>query len=131
MHFDSGTVTPFYTAIVALIFVALSVRTLLLRRRFQVAVGHGNEPLLERATRVHANFAEYVPIALLLIFFVELSGGSVYLVHALCLALIVGRLSHAFGVSQTRENFVFRVFGMAMTFTAILSAAGRLLLAYL
>ena len=130
MQVDSLSVTPLYTAIAALLFVVLSVRTLLLRRRLQVPIGHGDQPALARAARVHANFAEYVPITLLLIFFFELKVGSSMLVHLLCLSLIVGRLSHAYGVSQIRENYNFRVIGMVLTFTAIISASVRLLFSY-
>ncbi|MEM7432228.1 MAG: MAPEG family protein [Pseudomonadota bacterium] len=123
-------ITPLYAAIIALLFVALSVRTLRLRHRFRVAIGSGDNRVLERAARAHANFAEYVPLALVLIFFLEIQTGNTLLVHILCAALVIGRLSHAYGVSQTKENFRFRVFGMAMTFTVILSSAGRLILAY-
>ena len=54
-------ITPLYAAIIALIFVVLSFRTLLLRRRLGIAIGTGENPILTRAIRVHSNFAEYVP----------------------------------------------------------------------
>jgi len=59
-------ITPLYAAIIALIFVGLSFRTLLLRRRLGIAIGTGKNPQLTRAMRVHSNFAEYVPISLIL-----------------------------------------------------------------
>ncbi len=40
------------------------------------------------------------------------------------------RLSHAYGVSKTLENYRYRVFGMAMTFTALVGAAICLLIFY-
>jgi len=80
-----------------------------------------------RAMRVHANFAEYVPLALILIFLVETSVTSGLFVHALGAALLIARLSHAYGVSQQPENFRFRIFGMATTFTVLLTCAGYLL----
>lgn len=123
-------VTPFYAALMALLFVALSIRTLRLRHRFQVAIGPGEEPLLERAMRVHANFAEYVPIALLLVLFVEMATRNGTLVHALGVLLIAGRGLHAYGVSQLRENFRYRVAGMTLTFTVIITAAVTLLVVY-
>lgn len=89
------TVTPVYAAVPGLIFVALSIRTISMRRRHRVAVGDGGNAELRRAMRVHANFAEYVPLALLLIFFVEHDGTKTLLVHALCFALLSGRLLHA------------------------------------
>ena len=124
------TVTPFYAAVIALLFVALSVRTLRLRRQFRVAIGPGSEPLLIRAMRVHANFAEYVPLALLLMFFAEMTVGNATLVHALGLLLLIGRSMHAWGVSQVEEDYRYRVAGMAMTFTVIITASVVLLGSY-
>ena len=120
---------PPYAAIFALLFVALSVRTLRLRRSLRIAIGDsGNERML-RAMRVHSNFAEYVPFSLFLIFLVETRGGHPLLVHALCLLLLAGRLSHAFGVSRMNEIYGYRVCGMALTFTTLISSAAYLLIA--
>ena len=124
-------ITPLYAVILALLFVLLSVRTLRLRRKLKVAIGHGDQPQLERAARAHANFAEYVPIALLLIYFLEVSSVSGLSIHILCGLLLVGRASHAYGVSQVKENYRYRVFGMALTFTAIISAALGIIVARL
>ena len=123
-------IVPLYGALLALLFVGLSVRALRLRRRLRIAIGDsGNETML-RAMRVHSNFAEYVPLALLLIFFAEVRGAPALLVHGLCACLLIGRLGHAYGVSQLRENFAFRVTGMALTFTALVTAAAWLLFSY-
>jgi uncharacterized protein len=121
-------VTPPYAALLALIFVALSIRTIRLRRRYRVGVGDGNHTELRRAARVHANFAEYVPLALLLVYFAETGGGPRLMIHALCITLLCGRLLHAWGVSQTQENYRYRIAGMALTFTVIISTALFLLL---
>jgi len=123
-------ITPFYAALLALVFVGLSVRTLLLRRNLQIAVGDQGNPEMLRAMRVHANFAEYVPFTLLLIFMLEIQGTYAALVHLLCLSLLVGRLVHAYGVSKAAEDFRFRVAGMAMTFAALVGAAVCLLVVY-
>lgn len=122
------TVTPVYATLLGLLFIALSLRTIRLRRRHQVAVGDGNNSELRRAMRVHANFAEYVPLALLLVYFVEHDGATMLLVHALGCALLAGRLLHAWGVSQPRENFCYRVTGMVLTFGVILVAGLTILL---
>ena len=50
---------------------------------------------MERRIRVHGNFAEYVPLALLLLLFMELQAQSRFLVHVLCIVLIAARLVHA------------------------------------
>jgi uncharacterized protein len=123
-------ITPFYSGIFGLFFVALSVRTLLLRRKFGIAIGNNNQPLLERASRVHSNFAEYVPMALLLIYFLELKMPSNIWIHFVCIALLVGRISHAYGVSQVQEKLIYRVIGMTLTFVAIISTSVRLIIGY-
>jgi uncharacterized membrane protein YecN with MAPEG domain len=121
--------TAVYAAVLGLLFVALSVRTLRLRRTLRIAVGDGGNPKMLRAMRVHSNFAEYIPFALFLIFLSETQGAHWLLVHALCLALLIGRLAHSYGVSQLDEDYRFRVSGMALTFTPIIVASMYLLFA--
>lgn len=120
-------VVPTYAALLALIFVGLSVRTLRLRRRLRIGVGDGGDRVMLRAMRVHANFAEYVPLTLLLLYFVEAAGAGALWLHALCAALVAGRLIHAYGVSQVQEQYGFRVAGMVLTLGVLVTAAVRLL----
>lgn len=120
-------ITPLYAALLALVFVALSIRTLRMRRRLGIAVGDmGNQAML-RAMRAHANFAEYVPLSLLLFHFAEQGGASPMLVHAFGASLLAGRLLHAWGVSRVHENYRFRVAGMALTFVPLIAASLRVL----
>jgi hypothetical protein len=116
-----------YAALLGFLFFYLSIRTIGLRRRLQIGIGSKESNEMLRGMRVHSNFAEYVPISLLLIYFVEIQGGHQLLIHALGVLLLVGRSVHAYGVSQMNEKFVFRVSGMAMTFTVILAASCILL----
>ena len=120
-------ITPLYASVLALLFFALSVRTVLLRRTLRIAVGDGGHPQMLRAMRVHSNFAEYVPLTLLLVLMLEWQGGHAGLIHGLCLVLLVGRLSHALGVSRVAEDYRYRVLGMGSTFTAMVGAAACLL----
>ncbi len=124
-------VTGGYAAVLGLLYIALSVRTLRMRKNLQIAVGDGGSAEMLRAMRVHANFAEYTPIALLLIAMAELNGVNALIIHALGAALLLGRLSHAWGVRQMSETFFFRIFGMAMSLTTIAIAALLLLFAAL
>ena len=120
-------IVPFYAALLALLFVALSIRVIRTRRRERVAIGDGNNPRLRRIIGVHNNFAQYVPLALLLLAFVEMMAAPLLLVHILCLMLLIGRCVHAYGVSQESENFIFRSLGMRLTFATIALAAAYLL----
>lgn len=120
-------ITPLYAALLALLFIFLSVRTLLLRKKLQIAVGDAGDKSMIRAMRVHANFAEYTPLALVLALMLELAGAYPVLVHVVCACLLVGRISHAYGVSQVKEDFRFRVTGMCLTFASIAGSAVSLL----
>jgi len=123
-------ITPPYAAIFAVLFFLLSVRTLRLRRSLQIPVGDAGNPKTLRAMRVHSNFAEYVPLTLLLVSMPESVGGARASIHILCLTLLCGRLCHAYGVSQISEKFGYRVVGMALTFTALMGAALIILVTY-
>lgn len=125
------TIVPFYASLLAALYIFLSVRVIRMRRQEHVGIGDGNNRRLQRAIRVHANFAEYVPLALLLTVFVELQQLSPFLIHLLCLALVIGRVVHAYGVSQEKEDHRLRVAGIALTFGTIAVSALRLLGSFL
>ena len=120
-------VVPAYAAVLALLYVVLALRVIRMRQSERVAIGTGGNARLERAMRVHANFAEYVPLALLLVAFLEPQGSPAWLLHALCVVLVAARVMHAYGVSQERENFSLRTAGMAATFAVLLAASLALL----
>lgn len=121
------TILPIYAAIFAIFFVFLSIRTSRQRRKLKIGLGDSGNTDMQRAVRVHANFAEYVPLCLLMLYLVEQSGVYAWFMHALCVGLLLGRLSHAYGVSQQREDFAFRVTGMMLTFTVLIACAVHLL----
>jgi uncharacterized membrane protein YecN with MAPEG domain len=121
-------ILPLYAALLALLFVVLSVRTLRLRHGLRIAVGDAGDERMLRAMRVHANFAEYVPLCLFLLYLLEVQGAAAWYLHALGACLLAGRLVHAFGVSHVRENFRYRIVGMTLTLGVLLTAAIGLLL---
>ncbi len=82
-------ITPFYAAILSLVFFLLSLRTLVLRGNLKITIGDAGNQKMLRAMRVHSNFAEYTPFTLLLIFMLELQGGHHFLTHALCIFLLL------------------------------------------
>ena len=124
-------ITALYASLLALFFIYLSFCVIRLRRSEQVALGDGDNKLLRRAIRVHGNFAEYIPFALLLIAFAEFNGLSAWAIHILGALLLVGRVVHAIGVSKAKEDLRLRVFGMVSTFLVIIvSALCNLVLAF-
>lgn len=110
-------------ALLAGLYIYLSFYVIGLRRRHRVALGSGGHTDLERAMRVHANFAEYVPFALVLLTLCALRGLPEVLLAPLCAALVIGRALHAYGVAQDNENFRFRTVGMIASFGVLAGAA--------
>ena len=125
------TYIPIYAGILTFLFVGLSIQAIRLRRGLRIAVGDGGNPLMLRAMRAHANFAEYVPLTLFLLFLLERQGASIYLINGLGILLTLGRSSHAYGISQARENFRFRMFGTASTFLCLNVSAAYLIVSQL
>lgn len=122
------TIVPPYAALLALLFAALVLRVVRARRAGGVALGVAGPPGLERAVRAHANFAEHVPLALLLLAMAELRGAAPWALHPLCLLLLAGRLAHARGIAREPEDFRFRVAGVGATLTVLVAGALLLLL---
>jgi len=117
------TITAFYASLLAALFLFLSVRVIGWRRQQRVEIGHGEDAQLLRRMRVHANFAEYVPFALVLMALAESLGPPHILTHLVGLMLVVGRVLHAYGLSQTPHILRYRVWGVQLTFSAIGIAA--------
>jgi uncharacterized protein len=114
--------TPLYAGILALIFIALSMRVVNSRHREKVSLGDGDNHMLNRQIRVHGNFAEYAPMTLLLILMAELQGLPLFLVHMLGIALVAGRVIHALSIAGERTSFGQRKTGMLLTFFAVAAA---------
>ena len=120
-------IMPSYAALLALFYVYLSASVIRMRQASAISIGSGGNRLLERRIRVHANFAEYVPLALILLVLMELRGHAAWYLHVLCIALVVGRVAHAWGVSQEPDDFRFRGIGVMLTFAVLAAAALTLL----
>lgn len=116
-------ITAFYASLLAFLFLLLSVRVIAQRRESRVEIGVGESKELLRRSRVHANFAEYVPLALLLLAFAETLKTPSIVLHLLGLTLLAGRVLHAYALSQTPHIMRMRVLGMGMTLTVIGIAA--------
>lgn len=121
----SLTITMFYAGVLGLMFLALAFRVVRLRRSLQVGLGSGGHEDLVRAIRAHANFAEHVPLAVLLLALVEAgTAAPVWLVHLLGLVLLIARAGHGFvGVNRRSGYSAGRFWGTGLTWLVIAVAA--------
>lgn len=123
----SVTITALYAALTAALFVALSLRVILARMQDGIAWGEPEGSRLQQRVRAHGNFAEYAPMALVLLFLAEVQGAPDWLLHLTGVSLILGRLIHAYGLSERPRTLPWRVAGMVLTFNALgLGALGAL-----
>ena len=107
--------TLLVSAVCALIYVFLSLRVILVRFRSEkLAVGALVDDKLQIRIRVHGNFVEYVPFALLLMGFLEISGANPHYLLAIGATLIAARLAHAVGLPLKAPN-PLRAFGILGT----------------
>lgn len=114
-------------AILALYQIFLSINVIRNRFKFQVSLGHANHKPLEAAMRAQANFIEYTPITLILLFLLVLFQIKPIYMWLLCGFFVVGRLSHSYGmlVMEQRERFSLlgRRIGMVTTFLIMIISA--------
>lgn len=131
MHIAAAPqVTLIFAAALGLLNLWLGVRVTRLRYAKKVSIGHGDVPVVETRMRAHANFNEYVPIALILMMLVEMQIGAsrgLWLVGTL---LVVGRVLHPFGMERTAPN-PYRAGAMMLTWAALAAlVVWAILLAY-
>jgi uncharacterized membrane protein YecN with MAPEG domain len=81
-----------------------------------------------QAARVQANFAEYVPLALVLLLLAELGAAPAAVLHGSALLLLASRLLHAWGLSRSPGRSFGRFYGTAGTWLAIIALSAWLLL---
>jgi uncharacterized membrane protein YecN with MAPEG domain len=111
-------VTPLYAGLLAIWFVVLSARVIQ-KRRAGISLGDGGDAGMLRRIRAHANFAEYVPFVLVMMAVLESSGTSVYALHAIGVALLLGRLLHGYAFSFSDSFPVGRVAGTVLTLSTL------------
>lgn len=112
-----------YVAIHGLLAVVLTVRVILYRVKSSITAGDGGNAGLAQAIRAHANFAEQVPMALLLIVLAEMLGTPAAMIHALGAVLVIARLFNAVGLSRSLGPTMPRQSGAGLTILVVTAAS--------
>lgn len=120
-------VTATYAGLCGLLLLLLAALVVRARWKYRTGIGIGTEPGMERAVRVHANFVEYVPLALLLMLLGELNGIPVPWLHGCGVVLVSSRCLHAYGLGVSSGRSFGRFWGTAGTWAVILALAVALL----
>lgn len=120
---DLQLISPIYMGLVGLLTLYLSVHVSRNRQEHKVSTGDGDVPQLFKAIRVHANLIENAPLALILLLGLELQGAPSWIVHALGLAFIVGRVLHAYGLGSHPQVPNARLVGSSITLVYLLATS--------
>ena len=122
-------ITPFYAALGALFYIFLAKQVVNNRWKFKKGLG-SVEGELEQAIRAHGNFSEYVPLAFLLISFLEAQRWNSLGIHALCAALLVSRFLHFMGMKKSSGPSKGRFYGTAGTFLILALSSFALIFSF-
>ena len=112
-------VTALYAGLLALVYLILSVWVIRVRIRQKVHAGDKGDPVMANAMRVHANFAEYVPMALILLLLAEMQGAPALALHVLGAVLLLARIMHALGMAALPHKPPLRGGGAVLTFLVL------------
>ena len=124
MHIAAAPqITLIIAAALGLLNVWLGVRVVRDRFSNKVSLGDGDMPLIRARMRAHANFNEYVPIALILMALVEMNVGGSRWLWGIGALLVVARVLHPFGLERPAPN-PYRMLGAVLTFASLLLLVG-------
>ena len=112
-------ITGIYASWLGLLFFALTIVVIKGRRANAVSLGDGQSDELQMAIRAHGNFAEYVPICLILMAVAEMNTPIGAMLHIPGGMLLLGRLLHAYGLIKYKGASKPRVIGMLSTFAVL------------
>ena len=116
LHLKITLLTAGFCGILLIILSALVIK---IRFSSHISIGDQGNTQLQTRIRTQANFAEYVPIALILMAIIESSGGSELWLKIAGIVLVLSRVLHAIGMPLKAPN-PYRLLGVVGTFILIL-----------
>jgi uncharacterized protein len=112
-----------YIALIALMGVALAVNAARMRYRARIGLGDGHNPQLLSAMRIHGNLIEQATLGLPILIAAPFVAVPAALIHGLGVMLVIGRVAHVIGLTQSPNRSVGRVLGMALSWTMLILGA--------
>jgi uncharacterized membrane protein YecN with MAPEG domain len=109
------TTTALYAGILGLMALYLGSIPGRMRGRLKISVGDGGYPDMVLAMRRHANFVEWVPLALILIALLEINGAPKMAIHGFGASLVAFRICHAIGLQKENIGVPTRIIGAGGT----------------
>lgn len=123
----AGSWAATYIAILILMTVVLALNVARHRRPKRIGIGDGGDRQVLTAMRVHGNFIENAPFALVTLVMLPLLGSPVWAVHLVGAGMVVSRILHAIGLSRSQGSSFGRVVGIMLSWTILTFSAALLL----
>jgi len=124
-------VTALYAGLLGLLVIPIAMRAGLTRAKLNVSVGDGGNRELLLAMRRHANFAEWVPLALLLVALLEMNIAPKLPIHILGAVLVLARISHALALRADSMQGAGRTLGAMGTALVVAVSSVWLIVAFI
>ena len=115
-----------FTAIFVLLSIPMAIAVGLRRAKTGIMLLHGDDEDLLKRIRAHANFTEFVPLALLALVGAELAGAPVGLLIGAGVVLLVARLVH-YATLRGSATGAGRTIGAGLTTLSMAVLAGAIL----
>ncbi len=116
-------ITGLYAACLTALYLLLTARVVMYRGAANIAIGTGNDKVMEARVRAHGNFAEFAPLGLILLAIAEAQGSGAVWLHLCGGLLLAGRVLHGVNFSYGLKQMPLRVGGMILTITSLVLGA--------
>jgi len=116
-------ISMMYAGLCTSLVIYLALRVVKWRREHKIGLGHGENMELQQRVRAHANATENMPLALILLGSLELTGFQSFWIHVLGATFLFSRIIHAYGVSQHSGYSKGRFYGMLLTWLPMIAMA--------
>lgn len=121
-------ITATYAAVLALLLIVLSYHVILARAKAGVSILDGGDMALATRIRRHGNFAEFVPMALIVMALAEGLGGNATALHVAGVLLVAGRVLHPLGLDAARAVHPLRIIGITAGQASVLICVALIVL---
>lgn len=120
-QYHSPTTTMWVAGLLGLIYLGMSIRIVFFRfsKKISLGVPSSDQDPMFKANRIHANFSEYVPLILVMMTLLEITGTPTIHLQLSGSFLIAARLLHWIGIRMKKVPNPYRFIGAATTFSIL------------
>ena len=113
-------ITLLYASLLTILAIFLAIKVGMNRVETKIMTGEGESSKLLQSIRAHGNLIEYAPLALILLALLEMQNLSDSMLHLCGSLFFLARISHAYGVTISRESTPYRLVGALATWLIML-----------